>query len=113
MDKYLIEILSPHINPDSDLAFENINYLRKEDIPILDVILSDLSVDAYSKSQRVVVIFIHPDYYLSNSKYKLINIKTVYKFIDKISKNFIKEKLVITIRNWILEYSDISYLWRK
>ena len=105
--------MSPHINPDSALAFENINYLRKEDIPILDVILSDLSVDAYSKSQRSVAIFIYPDYYLSNSKCKLNNIKNVYKFIVKISKNFIREKLGIIIENWVLEESDLIYLWRK
>ena len=105
--------MSPDINPDSWFAFENINCLRKEDISILDTILSDLSVDAYSKSQRIVTIIIYPDYARSNSECKLNNIKTVYKFIDKISKNFIREKLGISIENWILEESDLFYLWRK
>ena len=105
--------MSPDINPEWDLAFENMNYLRKEDIPILDVILSDLSVDTYSKSQRNVFINIYPDYVFSKSKYKLNNIKNVYAFINKISKNLIRGKLYISIYNWILEESDLFYLWRK
>ena len=113
LDKNLIKIVSPHINPDSSLVFENINWLRKEDIPILDVILSDLSVDVYSKSQRYVSIFIRSYNMYSNSKYKLSNIKNLYKFIDKFSKNFIREELGISIENWILEESDLFYLWRK
>ena len=105
--------MSPDINPEGDLIFENMNCLRKEDIPILDDILSDLSVDAYSKSQRTMVIFIHPNYQLSKSKCKLNNIKNVYTFIEKISKNFIRERLGISIENWILKDSDLFYLWRK
>ena len=60
-----------------------------------------------------MAILIYPDYGFSKSKYKLNNIKNVYKLIDKISKNFIREKLGISIRNWILEESDLFYLWRK
>ena len=75
MDKNLIKILSPHINPAGGLIFENINYLRKEDIPILDVILSDFSVDAYSKSQRVESVIIYSDSVSSGSRWKLNNIK--------------------------------------
>ena len=105
--------MSPHINPDSWFAFENINCLRKEDIPIMDDIFSDFSVDFYSKSQRIMGIYIYPDDQRSNSKCKLNKIKNVYKFIDKISKNFIRERLGISIENWILEESDLIYLWQK
>ena len=113
LDKNLIRIVFPDINPDSFLAFENINYLRREEIPILDVILSDFSVDAYSKSQRSLPILIYPDYAISNSKCNLNKIKNVYKFIENISKNLIGEHLAIEICNWILEESDIIYLWQK
>ena len=74
---------------------------------------SDFSVDAYSKSQRTISILIYPDYERSNSKCKLNKIKNVYKFFHKISKNFIREKLGIWIKIWILEDSDLFYLWRK
>ena len=105
--------MSPDLNPDSSLTFENMNYLRREDIPILDAILSDLFVDAYSKSQIDVPVLIYPDSTRTYTKCKLNNIKNVYKFIDKMSKNFISESLAIWIDNWVLEYSDLSYLWQN
>ena len=113
LDKNLIRFLSPHISPESAFVFSNINYLRKEDITILDDIISDLSVDAYSKSQRAMSIEIYPDNIRYNSKCKLNNIKYVYTFIFKFSENFIREYLITTISNWILEDSNLFYLWRK
>ena len=113
LDKNLIRVLSPDINPDSWLIFENINYLRKKDTPILDIILSYFPVDAYSKSHKTLPIKMYPYYEWSNFKYKLNKIETVYAFIEKISKNLIKENLIISINNWILEDSDLIYLCRK
>ena len=113
LDKNLIRILSPDINPDSSLVFENMNYLRKEDISVLDGILSDLSVDASSKSQKDVPVIIYPDSARSSFKFKLNKIENVYKFIDRMSKNFIRENLDIWMDNWVLEYSDLSYLYQN
>ena len=111
LNKKLIKILSSDINPDSWLKFKNINYLRKEDISILSIILSDFSIDAYSRSRITVSIKIYP--YEVGPRCKFNKIETVYEFIDKISKNLIKDSLIISINNWILEDSDLIYLCRK
>ena len=107
VDKELLEQIVPLIHHIAKLWFFNINHITRNDIAILDSILSEYVMSNDTTTLYQSQILFYPELTENEHIYELSKSNILPNFINKLSDNFIKDRVDITITNMKFTYDEL------
>ena len=98
VDKDLLEQIVPLIHHIPTLLFFNINHMTSKDIDILDSVFSEYFMSNDTTTLYQAQILFYPEWGEDECIYELSKSSILLYFINKLSENFIKDRVSIIIR---------------